>query len=113
MKILKPHEKIPKPDFALLDFDGTVSKLRNGWDVIMRDLFIDMIPGDREEVKALAEKLKRSAIFMSCSISDCSTEKRLIPLPLHATLSIGQNGQVHRSLNRRKRGMICMLISPG
>lgn len=64
MKILKPHEKIPKPDFALLDFDGTISKLRNGWDVIMRDLFIDMIPGDREEVKALAEKY----IDESCGI---------------------------------------------
>lgn len=56
MRILKPHEKLTGPDFAMLDFDGTISKLRNGWDIIMRDLMIDMIPGDREQVKAMAEK---------------------------------------------------------
>lgn len=56
MIILEKHTPIVRPELAILDFDGTISKLRTGWDVIMRDLFIDMIPGEHDDVKQMAEQ---------------------------------------------------------
>lgn len=55
IQILKPHMQIGKPDLVLLDFDGTISKLRTGWYDVMRDLMVDHIPGDKEQVKKEAE----------------------------------------------------------
>ena len=51
IQILKEHTPIQKPDLILLDFDGTISKLRTGWYDVMRDLMVDYIPGDKEQVK--------------------------------------------------------------
>ena len=55
IQILKEHTPIQKPDLILLDFDGTISKLRTGWYDVMRDLMVDYIPGDKEQVKKEAE----------------------------------------------------------
>lgn len=55
MIILEKHVPIVRPEIAILDFDGTISKLRTGWDIIMRDLMVEMIPGDKAEVKPLAD----------------------------------------------------------
>lgn len=55
MKVLKEHIPIGKPDLVLLDFDGTISKLRTGWYDVMRELMVDCIPGDKEQVRKKAE----------------------------------------------------------
>lgn len=56
MKILEPHKRIIKPDFVMFDFDGTISKLRCGWEEVMRDYMLACIPGDPQEAAALAER---------------------------------------------------------
>lgn len=55
MKIIDAHIPIVRPEIVILDFDGTISKLRAGWDIIMRDLMVEMIPGDKNEIKPLAD----------------------------------------------------------
>lgn len=56
MIILHEHEKLGMPDFAVFDFDGTISKLRCGWEETMRTYMLECIPGDPREVSELAEK---------------------------------------------------------
>ena len=55
MIVLEKHVPIVRPEVAIVDFDGTISKLRAGWDIIMRDLMVEMIPGDKAEIKPLAD----------------------------------------------------------
>lgn len=55
IKIMKEHTAIGKPDLVLLDFDGTISKLRTGWYDVMKQLMVDHIPGDKAQVAAEAE----------------------------------------------------------
>ena len=55
MKILEAHERIYKPDFVMFDFDGTISKLRCGWEEVMREYMLACIPGEPEKIAALAE----------------------------------------------------------
>ena len=43
-------------DAAVFDFDGTLSKLRAGWESVMEPLMCEHIPGDAEEVRALVRK---------------------------------------------------------
>jgi len=47
------HVKIPYLDAAVFDFDGTLSKLRAGWEEVMAPLMCEMIPGDPAEVQIL------------------------------------------------------------
>lgn len=56
MIVLQEHAKIGLPDCAVFDFDGTISKLRCGWEETMREYMLECIPGDTEEVTELAEK---------------------------------------------------------
>lgn len=56
MIILKEHERIEKPDFVLFDFDGTISKLRSGWEAVMKQYMTECIPGETQEVAALADR---------------------------------------------------------
>lgn len=56
MQVLHPHQKLQTPDAAVFDFDGTLSKLRAGWEEVMAPLMCELIPGNRDEVAALAEK---------------------------------------------------------
>ena len=53
IEILISHEKRGMPETAVLDFDGTVSKLRSGWESVMAPLMEECIPGDKDEVKRL------------------------------------------------------------
>ena len=53
LEILIPHEPIRMPRTAVLDFDGTVSKLRSGWETVMGPLMEEFIPGDADEVRRL------------------------------------------------------------
>ena len=53
MKILCEHERRVNIDAAVFDFDGTLSKLRAGWESVMEPLMCELIPGDSEEVKSL------------------------------------------------------------
>ena len=64
-----------RPEFAIFDFDGTVSLLREGWQPIMYNYFIDEImacPGapDREETRALVmdfvDKLTGKQTIFQC-----------------------------------------------
>lgn len=55
MLILEKHAPFNTPDVVLFDFDGTISKLRSGWEISMRKLFLKYIPGDPEEVSALTD----------------------------------------------------------
>lgn len=56
MVILKEHERIGKPDFVLFDFDGTISKLRSGWDVLMKQYMIECIPDKTPEIYTRVEQ---------------------------------------------------------
>ena len=53
--ILEQHEPLGRPDLILFDFDGTISKLRTGWDEVMYELFLDSIPGEQDEVATLSK----------------------------------------------------------
>ncbi|MCQ2432765.1 MAG: HAD family hydrolase [Clostridia bacterium] len=50
MDILCPHEKTGMPEAAVFDFDGTLSKLRSGWELVMEPLMAEVIPGNPEEL---------------------------------------------------------------
>jgi phosphoglycolate phosphatase-like HAD superfamily hydrolase len=54
--IITKHTKFPSLDAAVFDFDGTLSKLRAGWENVMAPLMCESIPGDPAEVAALVEK---------------------------------------------------------
>lgn len=59
MLILHPHTPLglgETLDAAVFDFDGTLSKLRAGWESVMEPLMCELIPGDREEVTALVRR---------------------------------------------------------
>ncbi|MBO5126955.1 MAG: HAD family hydrolase, partial [Clostridia bacterium] len=56
MEILQNHSPLGTLDAAVFDFDGTLSKLRAGWETVMGPLMCECIPGDTEEVRALVEK---------------------------------------------------------
>lgn len=56
MEILQQHTPLGKLDAAVFDFDGTLSKLRAGWETVMGPLMCECIPGEAEEVRALVEK---------------------------------------------------------
>lgn len=56
MEILQPHRKLDRLDAAVFDFDGTLSKLRAGWEGVMEPLMCELIPGDPDEVRALVKK---------------------------------------------------------
>ena len=56
MEILVPHEKRGFPEAAVFDFDGTLSKLRAGWESVMGPLMCGLIPGEKEEVEALVTR---------------------------------------------------------
>lgn len=53
MEILLQHQTLGKLDAAVFDFDGTLSKLRAGWEEVMAPLMCESIPGNPEEVQAL------------------------------------------------------------
>ena len=64
-----------RPEFAIFDFDGTVSLLREGWQPIMYNYFIDEIMAcpeapDREETRALVmdfvDKLTGKQTIFQC-----------------------------------------------
>lgn len=56
MIVLREHTKNGLPDCAVFDFDGTISKLRCGWEETMREYMLECIPGNAKEVTELAEK---------------------------------------------------------
>jgi len=51
--IITHHTKIPYLDAAVFDFDGTLSRLRAGWEEVMVPLMCELIPGEEAEVQAL------------------------------------------------------------
>ena len=53
IEILIPHVPGGMPQTAVLDFDGTISKLRSGWESVMGPMMAEFIPGDPDEVKSL------------------------------------------------------------
>ena len=55
MEILEQHEKWGKIDCAVFDFDGTLSKLRAGWEMVMQPMMCELIPGEESEVRALVD----------------------------------------------------------
>ena len=56
MDILCPHISLAPLDAAVLDFDGTLSSLRAGWENVMGPLMCELIPGERDEVQALVSR---------------------------------------------------------
>ena len=56
MQILHPHTKQTLPEAAVFDFDGTLSKLRAGWEQVMEPLMCECIPGDPAEVQSLVRR---------------------------------------------------------
>ncbi len=56
MYILHGHEPFGGLEAAVFDFDGTLSKLRAGWENVMEPLMCELIPGEPEEVCALVKK---------------------------------------------------------
>ncbi len=56
MLIFVPHERLSLPDAAVFDFDGTLSKLRAGWESVMEPLMCELIPGEKDEVTALVKR---------------------------------------------------------
>ena len=56
MDILVEHEKWGGVDCAVFDFDGTLSKLRAGWETVMEPMMCELIPGEKNEVNALVKK---------------------------------------------------------
>lgn len=56
MEILVEHEKLCEINCAVFDFDGTLSKLRAGWESVMLPMMCELIPGEKSEVKVLAER---------------------------------------------------------
>ncbi len=56
MDILVNHEKLGKIEAAVFDFDGTLSKLRAGWEKTMLPMMVEFIPGEKSEVEELAKK---------------------------------------------------------
>ena len=56
MKILQQHTPLGSLDAAVFDFDGTLSKLRAGWEEVMGPLMCELIPGEPEEVQALVRR---------------------------------------------------------
>ena len=41
---------------AILDFDGTISTLRHGWEQVMEPLMVEMICGDVEPVQQIIDE---------------------------------------------------------
>jgi phosphoglycolate phosphatase-like HAD superfamily hydrolase len=56
MVVLHKHEPLIRLDAAVFDFDGTLSKLRSGWEVVMEGLMCEVIPGDKDEVREFSKK---------------------------------------------------------
>lgn len=56
MDILVEHEKWGNIDCAVFDFDGTLSKLRAGWESVMQPMMCELIPGNMDDVKALVDE---------------------------------------------------------
>ena len=56
MQILQAHDGRGLPDAAVLDFDGTISKLRAGWERVMEPLMCENIPGGADEVRMLVRR---------------------------------------------------------
>lgn len=56
MRILHFHTKWNIPEAAVFDFDGTLSKLRAGWEQVMEPLMCECIPGDPAEVQAMVDR---------------------------------------------------------
>ena len=56
MQILQAHDGRGLPDAAVLDFDGTISKLRAGWERVMEPLMCENIPGGADEVRSLVRR---------------------------------------------------------
>jgi len=60
---------VPRPDYhsAVLDFDGTISLIREGWQQIMIPYFTDLLcdtPGGRELERSALEEQAREFIFL-------------------------------------------------
>lgn len=55
MIIFFEHKKMDFPDAAIFDFDGTLSKLRSGWETVMAPLMCELIPGENSEISELVK----------------------------------------------------------
>ena len=56
MEIICPHTFLAPLDAAVLDFDGTLSNLRAGWENVMGPLMCELIPGEEDEVRELVTR---------------------------------------------------------
>lgn len=56
MEILTKVDNRIKIKSAVFDFDGTLSKLRSGWESVMEPMMCELIPGEANEVKSLVKK---------------------------------------------------------
>ncbi|MDR3050251.1 MAG: haloacid dehalogenase-like hydrolase [Oscillospiraceae bacterium] len=66
MEIVRPRPAV-RPRFAVLDFDGTISLIREGWQRIMIPFFTDMLcgtPGGKERPREELEATAREFIFL-------------------------------------------------
>ncbi len=54
------NEKAPRGDFeyALFDFDGTISVLREGWPEIMAPLMVEMVSGDQPPPEGIGKRVE-------------------------------------------------------
>lgn len=55
MEILNNDCKKGRIKSAVFDFDGTLSKLRAGWESVMEPMMCELIPGEKDEVNALVK----------------------------------------------------------
>jgi phosphoglycolate phosphatase-like HAD superfamily hydrolase len=56
--IINIDKKRPRLRAVLFDFDGTISTLRNGWEVIMEPLMVEIISGKYEPGQELINEVK-------------------------------------------------------
>jgi phosphoglycolate phosphatase-like HAD superfamily hydrolase len=61
IRILNPHLERGKIKYAIFDFDGTISILREGWEKIMEPMMIECICGDQP---VPAEVVRRVQVYI-------------------------------------------------
>ncbi|NOZ56874.1 MAG: HAD hydrolase-like protein [Calditrichaeota bacterium] len=59
IRILNPNIERGKIRFAIFDFDGTVSLLREGWQNIMAPMMVEMICGDHDPSEPICQEVER------------------------------------------------------
>lgn len=72
-----------KPKVALIDFDGTISLLRRGWENIMKEVMIEVITGEKkisEDLRSAIEKNVENMIDRTTGVQTIVQMKVLVSL---------------------------------